>query len=85
MGRLKKHGGISSRRFSRPGRTSRIRPFPGTPSIIDPRNRKVTCELYGDDKRYLGIWTGTQGDLMSDCCPCPGGACLPACCDLHDF
>ena len=83
MAKLKKHGGIPSRR---PRRPSRIRPVPGTPSIIDPRNKKVRCELSDPiTNEYLGMWTGTQGDLMSGCCPCPGGSCLPACCDLHDF
>ena len=49
-------------------------------------SRKATCEIYSPiSGGFIGYWHGTEDQLMSGCCPCPGGACLPACCDLHDF
>tara|TARA_Y100001973_G_C5183150_1_gene326149 strand:+ start:824 stop:1045 length:222 start_codon:yes stop_codon:yes gene_type:complete len=45
------------------------------------------CELSDPyTGEFLGTWHGTEDQLMGCNCPCPGGgACLPACCDLHEF
>ena len=47
---------------------------------------RVECEITNPKNGLLmGYWYGTEEQLMGSGCPCPGGAILPGCCDLHDF
>tara|TARA_Y100000593_G_C4274664_1_gene319387 strand:+ start:382 stop:621 length:240 start_codon:yes stop_codon:yes gene_type:complete len=54
---------------------------------IPSKKQSVHCELYEPRTgEFLGYWNGGE-QLFGDCeCPCPNsGACLPGCCDLHDY
>ena len=55
------------------------------PRQVIQKNQNVTCEFRDSNGHIEGFWYGNEM-LFDGCeCPCPGGACLPGCCDLHDF
>ena len=51
------------------------------------KGRRVRCEITNPiNGLFMGYFNGTEEQLYSGGCPCPGtDAMLPGCCDLHEY